>query len=291
MLGALANNGGPTQTRVPLPGSPLINAGTTGPLPRRWRPISAAAASPACAAAGVDIGAVETGTPFVVSSQFNFNTGRQAIQFNFDLADDIEDASLDPTDITVTNLTTNQVVPAANINVLVVLGGNSALFTFTGFPNNALPDGRYRAVLHGAGVNDNAGVPLGEDATLDLFFLNGDANRDARVNLLDFNVLAANFNQSNRTFSQGDFNYDGQVNLLDFNILASRFNTALSTVPSFRPRQLSPAAEDARHESWIRCAMTCLDNRTRLRDGGHMPRQRIATRPSNGRKPRTAKVA
>ncbi len=43
------------------------------------------------------------------------------------------------------------------------------------------------------------------------------------MNLSDFNVLASNFGQSGRDFSQGDFNYDGLVNLADFNILAARF--------------------------------------------------------------------
>ena len=43
----------------------------------------------------------------------------------------------------------------------------------------------------------------------------------------DFNVLAANFGQSPRDFTQGDFNYDGTVNLDDFNILASRFGTVV----------------------------------------------------------------
>jgi hypothetical protein len=48
------------------------------------------------------------------------------------------------------------------------------------------------------------------------------------VNLADFNVLASNFGQLSRTFSQGDFNYDGLVNLVDFNILAGRFGQGLA---------------------------------------------------------------
>jgi plastocyanin len=51
----------------------------------------------------------------------------------------------------------------------------------------------------------------------------GDANLDGRVNLNDFNVLASNFGQSNRTWEQGDFNEDGNVNLNDFNLLAANF--------------------------------------------------------------------
>jgi hypothetical protein len=47
------------------------------------------------------------------------------------------------------------------------------------------------------------------------------------VNLSDFNILAANFGQSSRNFTQGDFNYDTVVNLSDFNLLASRFGRSL----------------------------------------------------------------
>mgnify|MGYP003578635410 CR=1 FL=1 len=57
-------------------------------------------------------------------------------------------------------------------------------------------------------------------------------NLDGLVNLSDFNILATNFGQSNRTFSRGDFNYDGTVNLQDFNILASRFGTVLEAAES-----------------------------------------------------------
>ena len=51
----------------------------------------------------------------------------------------------------------------------------------------------------------------------------GDANLDGRVNLNDFNILASNFGQSDRTWEQGDFNEDGFVNLGDFNLLAANF--------------------------------------------------------------------
>jgi hypothetical protein len=68
---------------------------------------------------------------------------------------------------------------------------------------------------------------MAADHVLNFFFLIGDANHDARVNLQDFNVLAANFGQSLRDFTQGDFNYDSVVNLLDFNILAGRFGRVL----------------------------------------------------------------
>jgi hypothetical protein len=77
-------------------------------------------------------------------------------------------------------------------------------------------------------VTDAAGNPLGADYAHDFLFLRGDADNNGRANLDDFNVLAANFGQSNRDFTQGDFDYSGNVNLNDFNILASNFGQTLA---------------------------------------------------------------
>ena len=60
-------------------------------------------------------------------------------------------------------------------------------------------------------------------------------NPFGRVDLNDFNILAANFGQSPRTFTQGDFNYDNTVNLEDFNILAGRFGAAVAAHADARP--------------------------------------------------------
>ena len=69
---------------------------------------------------------------------------------------------------------------------------------------------------------------MAADVDIPFFVLASDANGDERVNLRDFNILAANFGELNRPFSQGDFNYDGLVNLQDFNLLASRFGQAIA---------------------------------------------------------------
>jgi hypothetical protein len=60
------------------------------------------------------------------------------------------------------------------------------------------------------------------------YALLGDANLDGLVNGADFNILAANFNQSITGWDQGDFNYDGLVNAADFNDLAANFNQGVS---------------------------------------------------------------
>ena len=55
-------------------------------------------------------------------------------------------------------------------------------------------------------------------------FKQADANHDGIVDLLDFNVLAANFGRAGRSFADGDFDYSGRVDLADFRILASRIS-------------------------------------------------------------------
>ena len=53
--------------------------------------------------------------------------------------------------------------------------------------------------------------------------LSGDATFDGTVNTTDFNVLAANFGQAGRKWSQADFDFNGQVDTTDFNFLAANF--------------------------------------------------------------------
>ena len=57
----------------------------------------------------------------------------------------------------------------------------------------------------------------------------GDANFDGRVNLDDFNTLAANFGASaGAGWLDADFTFDGRVNLDDFNVLAANFGMTAS---------------------------------------------------------------
>jgi hypothetical protein len=107
----------------------------------------------------------------------------------------------------------------------------TATVTFPGFAGGILTDADWQLRVT-SGITDIAGNNFAGGG-LDFFFLRGDANRDRRVNLADFNILASNFGQSNRNFAQGDFNYDGQVNLSDFNLLAARFGQAIAPAGMF----------------------------------------------------------
>ena len=162
--------------------------------------------------------------PTVASNEFVYDTAPHEVRFTF--SENVS-ASLSAADLVVSDLTHGGTVPAAFIDVDYDFGSNTAVFTFPGYATGVLPDAAYRATIAAGNVTDPSGNPLAADASYDFFFLKGDANHDRRVNLADFNIMAANFGQSNRTFSQGDFNYDGTVNLGDFNLLASRFGQTL----------------------------------------------------------------
>ncbi len=184
---------------------------------------------------------IDTVAPtLTVPAAFNFLTSQNlTYQFSEDVG-----PTFSTTDLTLDNLTTLTAIPAGSMSVSYT--PHTARVTFPGFTNGTLPDGDYRATLSATGITDLAGNPLSATAPFNFFFLNGDANRDRRVNLADFNILAANFGQSPRDFSRGDFNYDTIVNLADFNILASRFGNFIGpddsmqsstrSLPSLRSR-------------------------------------------------------
>ena len=70
----------------------------------------------------------------------------------------------------------------------------------------------------------------------------GDANLDGKVNAQDFDLLAANYGNFSKVWSQGDFNYDGLVNVADFNALAANFNATPLSSPAFGT--LVPSGDD-----------------------------------------------
>jgi hypothetical protein len=168
-------------------------------------------------------------------SNFLFQTAPHRLQFTF--SDNVS-ASLGTGDIVLENLTTSTTIPSSDLSLSYDTATNVATFSYIGNAggfSGVLPDGNYRATLLAAGITDPGGTPLAANHVFAFFFLNGDANRDGRVNLADFNTLASNFGLSGKNFTQGNFDYDafGIVNLADFNILAARFGTALAAPTAF----------------------------------------------------------
>ena len=187
---------------------------------------------------------IDTVAPQVSSSTFFFETSH-AIAYVFS---ESVSATLGVADLLLQNVTQATTIPPGSIALA------ADTFTFPGLANGVLPDGNYQATLSAAGVTDVAGNALASDHLLDFFVLAGDANRDRRVNISDFSIVASRFNLPG-IFSQGDFNYSGTVEIGDFSILASKFNTGL------------PAARAA--VQWI--ALPGLANAEGARRGGAAP--------------------
>jgi parallel beta-helix repeat protein len=239
MLGALANNGGPTQTMLPDAASPVINAGSNALIPVGVTTDQRGPGFPRIQGGTVDMGAVERTIavpPTVANAVFNFLTS-QSLVFTFDQA--VNFPSGLPAAFVVHNNTTNTNIPfnaVQNDPTMVTL-------TPTGAPA-IFPDGDYTATVVASNIRNANGMNMAANFPFNFFFLNADANRDRRVNLPDFNILAANFGQSPRNFSQADFNYDTIVNLIDFNILAARFGQILAAPGAGLPGQNQPWRRD-----------------------------------------------
>src|SRR5262245_19374020 len=178
--------------------------------------------------------------PAITASQFVWDSAAQHIDFKFD--QDVS-ASLTSSDFVLANLTTQTTISSAGIVVSWNGTLKRATLTFPALPNGSLPDGDYRVTVPGAGVTNAIGTPLIVDYTFDFFSLAGDADHDRDVDVNDLGILATNWQQSPRTFSQGDFDYSGTVDVNDLGILASHWQQGLpatsAPAASSQPPQLS----------------------------------------------------
>jgi hypothetical protein len=138
---------------------------------------------------------------------------------------------LSTSNITLTNRTTGQVLGASQL--LLTPGGfvspSSARslqisFRNTGNPigQTVLPDGQWLLEL--------SGFMPGQSLRLPFDVVAGDMTGDRTVGFADLLILAQNFGQTGRTFSQGNIDYspDGLVGFSDLLILAQRFGTSLT---------------------------------------------------------------
>jgi hypothetical protein len=179
----------------------------------------------AAATVEVTVGNGDTTPPTIASSQILFNDF-QGVSLTF--SEPLDPASVTAGDLQLLNLTTS----LTSAPVSVVLSSNNTVATWR-FNNAgaAIADGNYRFTLPASAVRDVAGnnnaLATLQNATT--FFFAGDANRDKLVNFSDLLVLAQNYNQTGRTFSQGNFDYSagGTVNFPDLLILAAKYNQQL----------------------------------------------------------------
>lgn len=162
--------------------------------------------------------------PTVLASSFQFLT-EQAVAISF--SEDVS-ASFTAADVIVQNLTTSTTVPPSQMSVSYSMATNTATITFPGFSSEILPNGNYRVTVLGAGITDAAGNAMVGTHVLDFFVLAGDANRDRKVDITDLGILATNWQQSPRDWSQGDFDYSGLVDITDLGILATHWQAQLA---------------------------------------------------------------
>jgi hypothetical protein len=165
--------------------------------------------------------------PRAMGAQFHFATSHAiSIAFSEDLSGWF---TLD--DLELLNATTGRPVDTSGFTAAWNPFTNTGMFIV----NSILPDGDYIATIRADGLRDRSGNPLdgngdgvgGDDLVFDFWFLQGDVNRDRRITLQDFNIVANNFGLTNAGFMDGDLNYDGLVDLTDFDILATSFGNAL----------------------------------------------------------------
>jgi hypothetical protein len=83
------------------------------------------------------------------------------------------------------------------------------------------------STLFAGGGGTIAGINLQPNDIFMRYTLNGDADMNGTVNLLDFNRVAANFGATGTTWASGNFNYDTNTNLLDFNWVAANFGMSI----------------------------------------------------------------
>jgi fibronectin-binding autotransporter adhesin len=157
-----------------------------------------------------------------------------------DMADD--DAVIDYTGTT----------PIAAIGKLISVGWAGGAWTGLGITStSAAAVASSGAIIHktALGYADASFLGIGTFTTgavdstsvLIRYTLSGDSNLDGTVNTLDFNLLAASFNNSGKLWQNGDYNFDGFVNGLDFNAIATNFGfNQPAPLPGEMPAVLVP---------------------------------------------------
>jgi hypothetical protein len=127
--------------------------------------------------------------------------------------------------------------PLASIRASIVSAYNSGAWTGNGLTSSSAaaasstpnPTALGYAEATAVGLNGGtfSGQSIDNDAVLVGYTYAGDANLDFVVDTVDFNLVAANFSGTGKSWNEGDFNYDGSVDTVDFNLVAANFGLSL----------------------------------------------------------------
>jgi hypothetical protein len=240
-LGPLRDNGGPTLTRLPLPGSPLIDAGNPVLPPAL---VADQRGRPRVQNGRLDIGAVELQQPARVASvMVNDGTAQRSrvtsVTVTFNTV-----VSFAGSPASAFRLTRTSPGAPADVTLAVDLTGSTALqtvarLTFSGPSTEfgSLGDGNYALTVAAAQVSadgllldgDADGQPGGDyvaPASLKLYRLFGDANGDRVVNETDLGLLRGLFGAT-VTEPTFDVNGDGVISAADLGAFRARFGASL----------------------------------------------------------------
>lgn len=203
--------------------SPAIDFGTNLASPKQ-APATDISGTARPSGARYDAGAYErttadTTAPTITASSFVYTSSPNRITITF--SENVS-ASLAAGDLVVRSVPGNAAVPVTAYAYNTTT--NTATFTL----GASLVNGNYRATLAASGVSDSAGNHPATDFVMDLFVLGGDANHDRKVDIVDLNILASNWQGTGKTFNQGDLNYDTKVDSADLAILAAQWQATLA---------------------------------------------------------------
>ena len=241
-LGPLQDNGGPTPTRLPLPGSPLINAGDPAFQPP---PDTDQRGRPRVQNGRIDIGATEAQVARVQSVLVNGGAAQRSRVTNATVIFDSA-VTLPATPAAAFRLTrTGPGGPTGDVTVAVDLSASTtaqtiATLTFSGplTEFGSLIDGNYTLTVLGSQVTGEGGFLLdgygngspGGDNVTPLFRLYGDVNGSKSVNGLDMTAFRTAFGTTSGSpgyLSYLDFDGDGVINGTDLTGFRKRFGTML----------------------------------------------------------------
>jgi parallel beta-helix repeat protein len=264
-LGPLQNNGGPTQTRVPLAGSPVIDAGDPAFAPP---PATDQRGAPRVVNGRIDIGAAEVVTPLTVKTLAvnDGSTQRSEVRsLKVTFSGLVTFAGGDANAVTAFQLNHVQTGNNVGLTAKVTTNGSNqteVTLTFSGGETDplsgqgnanpvaglSLADGRYQLTINPDDVKDAAGFVLDGDGDgipggtyvsptegvgstgLHLWRLYGDTTGDGVSDPTDLNTFRLAFNTNNQNPGSGylvylDANNDGAIDPTDLNQYRTRFNT------------------------------------------------------------------
>lgn len=186
---------------------------------------------------GVYLPPTDTTRPIVGMSYSNVTEQLLRLQFSESVA-----GSFTVADLVLKNTTTGAIVPTADLTLTATGGDGYELRYKTSAATTPLPRGRYTLSLNGAGVTDAAGNAIAGTPSISFAVQPGDVNSDGITDFADLVILARNYNQVGKNFTEGNVNYsaDGKVDFADLVMLAQSYNQALSA--SLVPMPAVPAA-------------------------------------------------